>query len=42
VEVQGAGEESTFSQEEFTSMLDLGRQGIAELIGAQQVVLGGV
>ncbi len=41
VEVQGAGEESTFSQEEFTSMLDLGRRGIAELISAQQVVLGG-
>ena len=41
VEVQGAGEESTFSQEEFASMLDLGRRGIAELIGAQQDILGG-
>ena len=42
VEVQGAGEESTFSQEEFASMLDLGRRGIAELINAQQVALGGI
>ena len=42
VEVQGAGEESTFSQEEFASMLDLGRRGIAELVGAQQGILGGV
>jgi len=40
VEVQGAGEESTFSQEEFVSMLDLGKRGIAELIDAQQVILG--
>lgn len=42
VEVQGAGEESTFSQEEFASMLDLGRRGIAELIAAQQAVPGAV
>ncbi len=41
VEVQGAGEESTFSQEEFASMLDLGRRGVAELISAQQEILGG-
>jgi ribonuclease PH len=37
VEVQGAGEESTFSQEEFACMLDLGKRGIAELISAQRV-----
>ncbi len=42
VEVQGAGEESTFSQEEFASMLDLGRRGIAELINAQRQVAGEV
>ena len=40
VEVQGAGEEATFSQEEFVSMLDLGKRGIAELIDAQQVIFG--
>ncbi|HWB60578.1 MAG TPA: ribonuclease PH [Chthoniobacteraceae bacterium] len=39
VEVQGAGEESTFSQEEFASMLDIGRRGIAELIDAQRNLL---
>ena len=42
VEVQGAGEESTFSQEEFASMLDLGRRGVAELIVAQQAALAEV
>jgi len=40
VEVQGAGEESTFSQEEFVSMLDLGKRGIADLISAQRALLG--
>ena len=39
VEVQGAGEESTFTQEEFMAMLDLGKQGVAELIAAQRVVI---
>lgn len=42
VEIQGAGEESTFSQEEFASMLDLGMRGIAELISAQRVAAGGI
>ena len=42
VEVQGAGEESTFSQDEFASMLDLGKRGIAELITAQHVAAGGI
>jgi ribonuclease PH len=41
VEVQGAGEEATFSQEELMSMLDLGRRGIAELISAQQSIVDG-
>ncbi len=40
VEVQGSGEESTFTQEEFTAMLEVGRKGIAELIAAQKAVLG--
>ncbi len=40
VEVQGAGEESTFSQEEFDALVALGKQGVAELIGRQREVLG--
>ena len=40
VEVQGSGEESTFTETEFTAMLALGRAGIAELVAAQRTVLG--
>jgi ribonuclease PH len=36
VEVQGSGEESTFSDGEFQSMLALGRKGVAELITLQR------
>lgn len=36
VEVQGAGEEAVFSAEELGQMIDLGRQGIAELIEVQK------
>jgi ribonuclease PH len=39
VEMQGSGEEATFSQEELSVMLALGRKGIAELIAAQRAVL---
>jgi ribonuclease PH len=39
VEVQGSGEESTFSQAELDKMLVLGRKGIADLIAAQRAVL---
>jgi ribonuclease PH len=39
VEVQGSGEESTFSNEQLSEMLALGRKGIAELIAAQRAVL---
>jgi ribonuclease PH len=39
VEVQGSGEEATFSSEELERMLVLGRQGIGELIAAQRAVL---
>ncbi len=35
VEVQGSGEESTFSQEQLETLLTLGRQGIKELAAAQ-------
>lgn len=31
VEVQGAGEESTFSHDQFISLLDLARTGLAEI-----------
>ena len=40
VEVQGAGEESTFSQEEFDALVTLGRKGVAELIERQRGALG--
>src|SRR5437764_1095374 len=39
VEVQGSGEESTFSQAELDHMLTLARKGIADLIVAQRAVL---
>jgi ribonuclease PH len=39
VEVQGAGEEATFSHAELLQMLALGEKGIAQLIEAQRVVL---
>ena len=40
VEVQGSGEESTFSEEEFAAMLAVGKKGIADLIAAQRVAIG--
>ena len=39
VEVQGSGEESTFTEEQMAAMLALGKKGIAELLAAQQAVL---
>lgn len=39
VEVQGAGEEATFSHEQLLVMLSLGEKGIADLIQAQRGVL---
>ena len=39
VELQGSGEETTFSGEQLSEMLTLGRTGIAELIAAQRAVL---
>ncbi len=39
VEVQGSGEEATFSQTQMDEMLTLGRKGITELIAAQRRVL---
>ncbi|MEO6755432.1 MAG: ribonuclease PH, partial [Chthoniobacteraceae bacterium] len=40
VEVQGSGEESTFTDAELTTMLGLARAGIADLVAAQRAVLG--
>lgn len=40
VEVQGTGEEATFSDDEFQQLLKLGRLGIAELTKMQQRELG--
>jgi ribonuclease PH len=39
VEVQGAGEESTFTQSQLDEMLVLARKGVSDLIAAQRVVL---
>jgi ribonuclease PH len=39
VEVQGSGEEATFTHEELLEMLSLGKKGVADLIGAQRQVL---
>jgi ribonuclease PH len=39
VEVQGSGEEATFSGSQLDEMLALGRKGIGALIGAQRAVL---
>jgi ribonuclease PH len=40
VEVQGSGEESTFSEAELNTMLDLARGGIGELVAKQRMVIG--
>ena len=39
VELQGSGEETTFSAEQLSGMLALGKKGIAELIALQRGVL---
>ena len=39
VEVQGAGEEATFSHNELLEMLSLGKKGIAQLVEAQRAIL---
>jgi len=40
VEVQGTGEEATFSREQMNNLLNLASGGIAELISLQRAVLG--
>jgi ribonuclease PH len=39
VEIQGAGEESTFSATQFTDLLALGRKGIVELCALQKAAV---
>ena len=39
IELQGTGEEATFSEAELADMLLLGKDGIGELIGAQRAAL---
>lgn len=39
VEMQGSGEEATFSSDELAQMLALGKKGVRELIAAQQTAL---
>ena len=40
VEVQGTGEEATFSEQELMSLLQLGKKGVRELIEIQKASLG--
>lgn len=42
IEIQGTGEEATFSREELNSLLDLGEKGIKELIEMQSMALGDI
>jgi ribonuclease PH len=39
IELQGSGEESTFSEEQLAKLLTLGKTGIRELLAAQQAAL---
>lgn len=40
VEIQGTGEEYSFSEAQLTEMLKIARKGISELIGLQKEILG--
>ena len=39
VEVQGTGEEATFTQDEFLAMIELAKKGACELIAAQRAII---
>jgi ribonuclease PH len=41
IEIQGSGEEATFSESQLAEMLAIGKAGIKELIAAQQLALKG-
>lgn len=40
IELQGTGEESTFSDDQLAAMLTLGRVGIRELLALQEAAVG--
>ena len=40
IEVQGTGEEATFTREQLDSLLDLGQRGIAKITALQKKALG--
>jgi ribonuclease PH len=40
IEVQGAGEEATFSREQLNQLLDLGESGIRQITACQRLALG--
>ncbi len=40
VEVQGTGEEATYSRQQFNQLLDLGEAGIREIVESQKASLG--
>jgi len=40
IELQGSGEESTFSEAQLAALMTLGKKGIGELLAAQQAALG--
>ena len=42
VEVQGTGEESTFSYDDLQALLDMARNGLAQLAEVQAAVLEGI
>jgi ribonuclease PH len=39
IELQGSGEEATFTQAQLTALLDVGKRGIGDLLAAQQAAL---
>jgi ribonuclease PH len=39
IELQGTGEQATFSEEQLTKLLALGKTGIRELLAAQEKAL---
>ena len=41
IELQGTGEEATFSERQLREMLALGKAGVGQLLAAQKVALGG-
>ena len=42
IELQGTGEEATYSEEQLTQLLALGKKGVRELLAAQSAALAQV